>query len=113
MPTDTTRQRPADSEPAERVVLSYPSELSTWGRDILTDDPFRGYLHKAHDQAESGDRWDEFVGVGCCGSALDVPLRVESVEGGRRLTAETSVEFVTREACLAGGWDVQSADSPD
>jgi hypothetical protein len=101
------------TEPATRVVLSYPADLSTWGRDIVEDDPFRAYLRKAHDTASAGDRWTEFVGVGCCGSALDVPLRVEAVEGGPDLTDETALAFTVREACdLDGGWRVQSEGGP-
>jgi len=101
------------SETASHVVLSYPSELSTWGRDIVEGDPFRAYLPKAHDRACPGDVWEEFVGVGCCGDALDVPLRVESVEGAAELTSATTFEFTVREACLAGGWEVQSEASPE
>ena len=69
-------------EPATSVELSYPADLSAWDRSIVEDRPFRAYLSTAHYTAAPGDRWSEFVGVGCCGSALDVPLRVESVEGG-------------------------------
>lgn len=98
---------------AREIVLSYPADLSTWGRDIVEDQPFRAYLSKAHDKAAAGDRWEEFVGVGCCGSALDVPLRVESVAGGNRVTAATDFSFTVRETCdLEGGWRVQSADGP-
>jgi hypothetical protein len=100
-------------ETATRVVLSYPADFSDWGRDIVEDDPFRAYLPKAHDSAQEGDIWEEFVGVGCCGSALEVPIRVESVEGGSELTAATEFEFTVREACgLEGGWQVQSAAGP-
>jgi len=100
-------------EPASRVVLSYPADLSTWGREIVEDRPFRAYLRKAHDTAAPGDHWEEFAGVGCCGSALDVPLRVEGVDGGRVLTADTEFTFTVREACdLDGGWRVQSAAGP-
>jgi hypothetical protein len=101
------------AEHATRVVVSYPADLSTWGRDIVQDRPFRAYLRKAHDTVTAGDRWTEFVGVGCCGSALDVPLRVERVDGGSELSSETAFEFTVREACdLDGGWRVQSADGP-
>ncbi|PSP26939.1 hypothetical protein BRC65_08765 [Halobacteriales archaeon QH_2_65_14] len=100
-------------ETATRVVLSYPADFSKWGRDIVEDAPFRSYLPKAHEEAEPGEVWEEFVGVGCCGSALDVPLRVETVEGGSKLTTETEFEFTVREACdLDGGWKVQSAAGP-
>lgn len=101
------------SEPATRVVLSYPSDFSDWGRDIVEDDPFRAYLPKAHDELRVGDVWEEFVGVGCCGSALEVPLKVERFEGGETLTRETVIEFEVREACdIEGGWQVQSAAGP-
>jgi len=102
------------TEAATRVVVSYPADLSLWGRDIVADTPFRAYLRKAHDSAAAGDQWEEFVGVGCCGSALDVPLRVESVEGGERLAEDTEFEFTEREACdIDGGWNVQSAAAPE
>jgi len=85
------------TEPATRVVLSYPAALSSWGRSTLEGSPFRSYLRKAHDRAVAGETWEEFVGAGCCGDTEDVTLRVESVEGGRRLTAETTVEFAVRD----------------
>jgi hypothetical protein len=64
---------------ARSVILSYPADLSDWGRGIVEGTPFRAYLRRAHDVATVGDEWAEFVGVGCCGDALDVPLRVEAV----------------------------------
>lgn len=95
-----------------KVTLSYPSGLSTWGRSIVEDEPFRAYLRKAHNRASPGDRWEEFVGVGCCGSALDVPLRVEAVEGSPQLSLDTEFEFTVREACdINGGWEIQ--ESPE
>ena len=98
---------------ATRVVISYPADLSTWGRDVVERPQFAAYLPKAHDVVREGDVWDEFVGVGCCGSALDVPLRVEEVEGGEEFTADTDVAFTVREACgVQGGWRVQSAGGP-
>lgn len=101
------------AEPAARVVLSYPADLSDWGRSKVEHPSFRAYLHKAHETAQAGDRWDEFVGVGCCGDSLDVPLAVESVEGGSRFTPETTIEFAVREACdLDGNWRVQSTAGP-
>lgn len=101
------------TDTAIRVVLSYPADLSDWGRDIVEDSPFQTYLPKAHETAEPGEMWDEFVGVGCCGSALDVPLRVEDVQGGPALSGQTTFEFTVREACdLDGGWRVQSAAGP-
>lgn len=99
------------SEPT--ITLSYPSELSTWGRDIVEGEPFRAYLRKAHDVATPGELWEEFVGVGCCGDAMDVTLRVETVEGEGELTPDTSFEFVERSACHVGGWNVQSEAGRD
>lgn len=98
---------------ATRIVVSYPADLSKWGRDIVEGEPFRAYLCRVHDTAREGDTWPEFVGVGCCGDSLDVPLRVEIVEGGTQLGKDTEVAFAVREACgLEGGWQVQSAAGP-
>ncbi len=98
---------------ASRVVVSYPADLSAWGRDRVDCSEFRAYLRKTKESAAEGDVWEEFVGVGCCGNSLDVPLRVEAVEGGDRLGPETAIEFDVREACgLAGSWQVQSAGGP-
>jgi hypothetical protein len=99
---------------ATRVVVSYPADLSEWGCDTVESSSFRAYLPKAHATAQVGDEWDEFVGVGCCGDTLDVPLRVERVEGGPTLTPESTIEFTEREGCAVdGGWAVQSAASPE
>jgi hypothetical protein len=99
--------------PATTVELSYPADLSDWGRSIVEDRPFRAYLRKAHETASAGEIWPEFVGVGCCGDTLDVPLRIERVEGGDRITEETTFEYAVREACdIDGGWRVQSAGGP-
>lgn len=100
------------AETADRILVSYPADLSTWGRDVIEGHPFRSYLPRAHDTATVGDRWEEFVGVGCCGNTLDVPLHVEVVEGGSELAAETTVEFTERDACGVGGWSVQSEAGP-
>ncbi|PSP93971.1 hypothetical protein BRC91_07845 [Halobacteriales archaeon QS_4_62_28] len=98
---------------ATRIVLSYPADLSDWGRDRIERSAFRAYLRRVHDSASAGDGWAEFVGVGCCGDTLDVPLRVERVEGGDRIDETTTIAFVEREACdIAGGWQVQSAAGP-
>lgn len=98
---------------ADRLVLSYPEDLSDWGRNCLDRSSFRAYLHRAHDTASEGDTWPEFVGVGCCGDSLDVQLRVERVDGGPALTDETDIEYVERAECAgSGGWRVQSAGGP-
>jgi len=98
---------------AERVVVSYPADLSQWGRDTLDGDPFRAYLRKTLGTVEPGEEVEVFVGVGCCGDTLDVPLRVEAVESGDTVTGATTVAYEVREACgIDGGWAVQSAGSP-
>ena len=98
---------------ASRLVISYPADLSDWGRDQVEKPSFRAYLRKTAGAVEAGDVLEEFVGVGCCGNTLDVPLRVESVDGDR-VGEETEVEYEVREACdLDGGWRVQSAGAPD
>jgi hypothetical protein len=100
-------------EPASRVVLSYPEDLSEWGRNQVNQPSFRAYLRKVHDDLEVGDVLEEFVGVGCCGDTLDVPLRVERVDGDR-VGEDTDVEYEVREACdLDGGWRVQSRAGSD
>jgi hypothetical protein len=114
MPTDaSTASDHADASTATRVVLSYPADLSKWGRDQVATPHFRNYLGKVHDTAAVGDAWAEFVGVGCCGDALDVTLQVEQVDGGDRIADDTAFEYEVREACdVQGGWKVQSADGP-
>jgi hypothetical protein len=94
---------------ATTITVSYPADLSAWGRFQVEKRSFRAYLRRVHDTAAEGDRWAEFVGVGCCGDTLDVPLRVERVEGGTELGPETAVEFEVRGACgVEGSWQVQS-----
>ena len=101
------------TDAATRLVVSYPADLSDWGRSRLETPWFRAYLGKTAGGVAEGDVFEEFVGVGCCGDTLDVPLRVEAVEGGDRVDADTEVEFEVREACgIEGNWRVQSAGGP-
>ncbi|MFC7140379.1 hypothetical protein ACFQMA_11135 [Halosimplex aquaticum] len=105
-------QRP-DDDAATTVVISYPSDLSTWGRDKLDGRPFRAYLQKTLGAVEAGQVTEEFTGVGCCGDTLDVPLAIESVEGGDRVDESTEIEYAVRDSCeVEGGWRVQSAAGP-
>ncbi|WP_276299051.1 hypothetical protein [Halorussus lipolyticus] len=108
-------QRHDDLTPAERVVVSYPEDLSEWGRFQVEKPSFVAYLRKTKtDRVRQGDVWEEFVGVGCCGSTLDVPLRVERIEGGETLGPDTRVEWEVRDACgIQGGWQVQSEGGPN
>ncbi|WP_122089020.1 hypothetical protein [Halalkalicoccus subterraneus] len=98
---------------ATRVVVSYPEDLSDWGRFQVEKPAFRAYLTKTLDAVEEGDEWEEFVGVGCCGNTLDVPLRIEAIEGADEVARDTDIEYTVREACgIRGGWRVQSAGGP-
>ena len=98
---------------ADRVVVSYPSGLSGWGRHQIETRSFRAWLRKTLGTVAVGDAWEEFVGVGCCGNTLDVPLRVEAVEDGRRVGEDTDIDYEVREACgIQGGWKVQSEGGP-
>ncbi|MEF8915284.1 MAG: hypothetical protein V5A17_11690, partial [Natronomonas sp.] len=63
----------------DRLLVSYPADLSEWGRFQVEKPSFRAYLRKTMGTASVGEIFEEFVGVGCCGSALDVPLRVEEI----------------------------------
>jgi hypothetical protein len=93
---------------ATRLVLSYPEELSEWGRNQVHADRYVNYLRKKLDAPSVGDEFEEFVDVGCCGDAMDVPFRVEAVEGGQTVGEATEIEYTTREAAMEGGWLVQS-----
>jgi hypothetical protein len=108
-------QRQKDLAPAEEVSVSYPEDLSDWGRFQVEKGSFKAYLRKTkNSRVRQGDVWEEFVGVGCCGSTLDVPLQVERIEGGETLGPETEVEFEVRDACgIQGGWQVQSKGGPN
>jgi len=111
--SDTTTDQAATGD-ADRVVVSYPADLSTWGRQQVQTDHFRAWLRKTLDSVAVGDIREEFVGVGCCGDTLDVPLRVETVEGGRRVGPDTTLDYEVREACdIEGGWQVQSEAGPN
>ncbi|MDY6817236.1 MAG: hypothetical protein SVG88_01135 [Halobacteriales archaeon] len=102
-----------ERQEADRVVVSYPEDLSGWGQQQIKTPWFKAYLGKTKHSAIEGEEWEEFVGVGCCGNSLDVPLRVESVENGNAFGPDTEIEYTTREACgVQGGWRVQSQDGP-
>ena len=97
---------------ATRVVVSYPADLSGWGRGQLDARVFRAYLRRTLGDVAPGDERSVFLDVGSCGNTYDVPLRVERVDGGA-VGPETNIKYVEREACgLQGGWRVQSAAGP-
>ena len=112
-----TRQAPdeaQDADAASTVVVSYPADLSEWGRFQVGTRHFKAYLRKKRGTIREGDVWEEFLDVGCCGDTLDVPLQVERVEGGSAMGPETEIVYEEREACgIQGGWRVQSADGPN
>ena len=102
------------TDAATRLVVSYPADLSDWGRMQVEKQSFRAFIRKTRDRADPGEVWEEFVGVGCCGDTLDVPLQVETVENGPQVGPEMAIEFEVREACgIEGGWLVQSEAAPD
>jgi hypothetical protein len=106
----------ASDERARRVVVSHPDELSAWARDQLETERFRIYLRRVLDDLTPGHTWEEFVDVGCCGRSLDVPLRIESVDGPERMGPDTEIEYAARETEdgeMAGGWQVQSQAGPN
>lgn len=110
----STEKGEETSESASRVVVSYPEDLSNWGRFQVGTRHFKAYLGKTKGRVREGDVWDEFLDVGCCGDTLDVPLRVERVDGGDVMGPETDIVYEEREACgIRGGWQVQSADGPN
>lgn len=95
---------------ATHVVLSHPSSLSDHAKRRIHQDYYRQYLRRAHDRVAVGNEWDEFTDIGCCGSQESFSLRVEAVEGGSRVTMDTTVAYQEREveveACDVN-WDVQ------
>ena len=98
---------------ATRIVLSYPSDLGQHGRRRIEADHFKKWLRRTREEAVEGDLWEEFTDVGCCGSHMDVPLRVERVEGGSVVDFDTVIAYEEREACgLNPGWSVQHDEPP-
>jgi hypothetical protein len=98
---------------ATRIRLSYPADLGTHGEKRIRANYYRTYLRGAKERAAPGDEWDEFTDVGCCGSRMDVPLRVEAVEGGPLIGEDTVIEYVERAACgVSTGWSAQY-DEPE
>lgn len=102
----------ADGEYATRVVLSYPEGLSDWSRDQIDTDRYRSYFRRVLGTVEAGETTEEFVDVGCCGSNLDIPFRIEEIEGPGRVGPETEIVYTTHEGEVDGGWKVQSEAGP-
>ena len=108
LPRSMTPADAIERRTATRVVLSYPADLGRHGRSRIEQEYYKKYLRKTRDDVAVGDAWEEFTDVGCCGSRMDVPFRVEAVEGGDQIGPETTIEYVEREACgVNPGWSVQ------
>jgi hypothetical protein len=108
-------QEPSTEEAtaATRVVLSHPADLGAHGRRRIDQEYYRRYLRKTKDRVAEGEEWAEFTDVGCCGCQMDVPLRVERVEGGSRMDPETTIEYTEHEPRdVNPGWSVQY-DEPE
>lgn len=103
------------SDPADRIVVSFRSPDvdadgddgwwvadSAWVVEKMAERSYLRYLRWAHaGPVAVGDEWDEFVNCGCA-SPEDVVLRVEVVEGGTAMGAETHIEVVPRKAVVDG-----------
>ena len=98
------------TDQAGRVLLSYRApEIglegggdgwvladSGWIREGMNEPSYLRYLRYAHaGPVAVGDEFDEFVNCGCA-SPMDVVLRVERVEGGTAIGADTDLEVVPR-----------------
>lgn len=92
-----------------RVTLSHPEELSNWGRFQIDQKHFRAWLTRSHDSFTEGERFEEFVDTGCCGSAHYIEFVVERVTGDGPVTRDTEIEYTERPGCdIGGGWEAQS-----
>jgi len=103
------------ADPADRIVVSFRSPEvdadgadgwwvadSDWIVEKMAERSYRRYLRWAHaGPVAVGEEWDEFVNCGCA-SPEDVVLRVEAVEGGTAMGAETHIEVVPRKAVVDG-----------
>lgn len=112
-PGVNTTDPEAVADGADRVVVSFrPPETepdadddwwsadTEWLQENLSERTYRQYLRRAHaGPVSTGDEWEEFVSCGCA-TPEDVVLRVERVDGGSAIAAETAIEVVPRTAAL-------------
>jgi hypothetical protein len=98
---------------AERVVVSFRSPEtdpdqdddwwiadSDWLRENMMAQSYRRYLRWAHAGSVAlGEEWDEFVNCGCA-SPEDVILRVEEIDGGIAIGAQTTIVVIPRKTIL-------------
>ena len=112
--SETELASESETEYARRVVCSYPADLSVWGVIQIEKPAFRAWLGKTLGAVERGEVREVFLDAGCCGDTLDLPVRIERVEGGSTVGPETEIEFEERDAeGLENGWRVQSAGAPE
>jgi hypothetical protein len=97
------------ADQADRLVVSFrapeadPDENDSWWiadsdwlREGMSDPTYLRYLRYAHaGPVAVGDEWTEFVNCGCA-SPEDVVLRVEAVDGGTAIGADTTIDVVAR-----------------
>lgn len=76
---------------------------SDWLEENMTDPTYLRYLRWAHaGPVAVGDEWEEFVNCGCA-SPQDVVLRVERVEGGTAIGADTTIDIISRKTVVEAG----------
>ena len=87
-------EEPRGHDSADHVTLSV--RLDETVQNALEQPSYRAYLRRTRaGPLEIGDEFEEFVSCGC-GSTRDVRLRVESIDGGRAIGADTAFSFVPR-----------------
>ncbi|MFB6138495.1 MAG: hypothetical protein ABEJ42_09215 [Halobacteriaceae archaeon] len=107
---------PADPPLADRVTLSYPETLSDRTVDRIGQAYYRRYLAKTLGRVRVGDTIEEFTDVGCCGSQIELALRVEALEAGgadvedATVGPDTTVSYEPRpsDGEAVCRWDVQN-----
>jgi len=78
----------------------------------MSDPTYLRYLRYAHaGPVAVGDEWTEFVNCGCA-SPEDVVLRVEAVDGGTAIGADTTIDVVARKGRCRGRRRPGGRDGP-
>lgn len=87
-------------EAAPDTLEAWPLADSDWLGERMDAPSYRRYLRWAHaGPVAVGDEWEEFVNCGCS-SPEDVVLRVEEVDGGANIGADTTIEVVSLKTYL-------------
>jgi len=80
---------------------------SAWLEENMAEPTYRRYLRWAHaGPVDVGEEWDEFVNCGCT-NPEDVVLRVEAVEGGTGIGADTTIDVVPRKKIVEGTVEIE------